>query len=119
MKNSSRKLRGSIFAIGLSPILGGIFAWQVISAPTPSPGKNTFKAKCAACHGPEGAANTPFGKRLKIRDLRSPEVQKQTDDELTAIITNGKPPMPAFGKTLSTEEIRQLVAYIRSIATKG
>lgn len=57
-----------------------------------------------------------MGQRLKIKDLRSPEVQKQSDAELTAFIANGKPPMPAYAKTLSGDEIQSLVAYIRSIA---
>ena len=56
---------------------------------------------------------------MKVRDLRSPEVQKQTDDELAAIITNGKPPMPAYGKSLTPADIRQVVAYLRSIASKS
>jgi mono/diheme cytochrome c family protein len=60
-----------------------------------------------------------MGQKLKVKDLRSPEVQKQTDDDLTAIITNGKSPMPAYGKTLSSGDIQQLVAYLRSIATKN
>jgi mono/diheme cytochrome c family protein len=82
-------------------------------------GEVTFKTKCAMCHGPDGAGNTPMGQRLKIRDLRSAEVQKQSDDELTTIIASGKPPMPGYAKTLSAADIRQLVAYIRSIAAKS
>ena len=56
-------------------------------------GPNLFKAKCAGCHGGDGSGNTSAGKSLKLRDLGSAEVQKQTDDELTAIIANGKSPM--------------------------
>ena len=91
---------------------------SAFSAPASS-GADTFKAKCAMCHGPDGAGSTPMGQRFKIRDLRSPDVQKLTDSELTAIIANGKPPMPAYGKTLTVADIGQLVAYIRSIATKS
>jgi mono/diheme cytochrome c family protein len=70
------------------------------------------------CHAADGSGSTPMGQRFKIRDLGSPEVQKQTDDELAAIIKNGKPPMPAYN-TLSSSEIRQLVAYIRGLAKKA
>ena len=42
--------------------------------------------------------------------------QKQTDAELTGIITNGKNKMPAYGKTLKADDIKGLVAYIRSLA---
>jgi cytochrome c6 len=85
----------------------------------PATGADTFQAKCAACHGPDASGNTPMGQKMKVRDLRSPEVQKQTDDELAAIIANGKPPMPAYAKTLTRADIRQVVAYLRSIATKS
>ncbi len=96
----------------------GAFSISHVSA-SPASGPDTFKAKCATCHGPDGSGSTPMGQRLKVRDLRSPEVQKQTDEELTTIITNGKPPMPAYGKTLTPAEIRQVVAYLRSISSKS
>ncbi len=54
----------------------------------------------------------------KLRDLGSAEVQKQSDDELAAIITNGKGKMPAYGKSLKPEQVKELVAYIRSLAKK-
>ena len=84
-----------------------------------APGEDTFKAKCAACHGQDGSGNTPMGTRMKIRDLRSAEVQKQSDDELASIIANGKPPMPGFAKSLDKTAIHNLVLYIRSIAPKS
>ncbi len=68
------------------------------------------------CHGPDGAGATPMGQKFKLRDLRSSDVQKQTDEQLTEVIAKGKPPMAAFGKSLSPGDIQQLVAYIRSIA---
>jgi mono/diheme cytochrome c family protein len=81
-------------------------------------GAALFKAKCAACHGPDGAATTTMGKMLKIRDLGSVDVQKQTDAELNQIITKGKNKMPAFDGKLKKEEIEQLVAYIRELGKK-
>ncbi len=119
MKNINGQVRGCFAAAALLALTAYIFSSTAFSAPPPASGADTFKAKCAMCHGPDGSGNTPMGQRLKIRDLRSPDVQKQTDDELAAIITNGKPPMPAYGKTLAAGDIRQLVAYIRSIAAKS
>lgn len=77
-----------------------------------------YKTKCAACHGPDGKAETAIGKANKLRDLGSAEVQKQSDDELSAIMTNGKGKMPAYGKSLKPEQVKELVAYIRSLAKK-
>lgn len=81
-------------------------------------GADTYKAKCAICHGQDGGGNTPVGQRMKIRDLRSTEVQKQGDAALTAIIAKGQKAMPAFSKSLTSEQIKDLVGYVRSIAAK-
>jgi len=74
-----------------------------------------FKTKCAACHGADGSGDTSMGKALKIRDLGSAEVQKQTDAQLTEIVSNGKSPMPAYKGKLTEDQIKGLVAYIRSL----
>lgn len=80
-------------------------------------GKKVFeKGKCAVCHGADGGADTPAGKSLGARDLRSDEVQKMSDEELAAIVRDGGDKMPAFGKALSQEEIQKVVAYIRQLA---
>lgn len=84
--------------------------------PASASGADTYKARCVACHGADGSGNTPMGKRFQIKDLRSADVQKQSDADLTNIITNGKSPMPAYGKTLSAADIQGLVAYLRTLA---
>src|ERR1700687_286903 len=78
-------------------------------------GADIFKEKCAACHGPTGTGDTTMGKNLKLRDLGSADVQKQTDAELTAIITAGKGKMPAYGAKLSKEQVGELVKFIRTL----
>jgi len=78
-------------------------------------GGDTFKAKCAACHGASGAGDTTMGKNMKLKDLGSAEVQKQSDDELTAIITKGKAKMPAYDGKLTKEQIGDVVKFIRTL----
>jgi mono/diheme cytochrome c family protein len=79
---------------------------------------DTYKAKCASCHGPDGAGATSIGKAMKVRDLRSAEVQKLSDSDLQKIITDGKGKMPAYKDKLSVADISSLVAYIRGLAKK-
>lgn len=81
-------------------------------------GTGLYKAKCAACHGADGKGETAMGKANKLRDLGSPDVQKQSDKDLAGIITNGKNKMPAYGKSLKQEQVKDLVAFIRSLAKK-
>jgi mono/diheme cytochrome c family protein len=77
-----------------------------------------FKTNCSLCHGPDGSGDTPTGKALKAKDLRSDEVQKQSDAELAAIISKGRGKMPAFGSKFSPGVINSLVAYIRQMPKK-
>src|SRR5215470_4225787 len=75
-------------------------------------GEATFKAKCAMCHGPDGKGETPTGKSMKVKDFSSEDVQKMSDADLSAAITNGKGKMPPY-KTLSADQVKDLVAYVR------
>lgn len=99
-------------AIALSVFLLMIAAGAVAQN---TPAKDLFANKCAMCHGPDGSAQTTMGKNLKIRDLHSADVQKQSDADLKTVITKGKGKMPAFDGKLTGEQIDQLVGYIRQI----
>jgi mono/diheme cytochrome c family protein len=89
------------------------------AAVTPADGENTFKATCSICHGPDGGGKTAMGEKLGIRDLRSPEVQRQSDAQIFETIARGKDKMPAWEKKLGREKITQLVAYIRALGKKS
>jgi len=82
-------------------------------------GAAIFKTKCAGCHGPDASGATPMGQKMKIRDLRSPDVQKQTDAELFDMIANGGKAKKATHtfktKGLSDDDIKSLVSFLRSI----
>jgi cytochrome c6 len=77
-----------------------------------------YKAKCSACHGADAKGDTPVGKKMGIKDLASPDVQKMSDAELTGVIADGKNKMPSYKKSLKPDQIKELVAYIRSLAKK-
>ncbi|HTS13432.1 MAG TPA: cytochrome c [Candidatus Limnocylindrales bacterium] len=81
-------------------------------------GAALFKAKCAPCHGADGKGDTSMGKVLKVRDLSSEDVQKQTDAELTKITEDGKNKMPAYKGKLTDDQIKDLVAFIRTLKKK-
>jgi cytochrome c6 len=100
------------FAIVLVAMVILIAAPAAFAAPD---GGALYKAKCASCHGPDGGGMTPMGKSLKLRDLRSPDVQKQTDTELFKLTADGKGKMPAYKAKLTEAEITALVAYMRTL----
>jgi len=76
---------------------------------------DTFKGKCAMCHGADGKGDTSMGKTLKLRDLGSADVQKQSDADLSGIITNGKGKMPKYDGKLTADQIKDVVKYIRTL----
>ena len=81
-------------------------------------GAAVYKGKCAMCHGATGAGDTTMGKKLALKPLASPEVQKNSDQALHQVIEKGKGKMPAFGSKLTAEQITQLVSVVRAFAKK-
>jgi len=78
-------------------------------------GEKVYKAKCASCHGPDGKGETAAGKATKARDLCSADVKKEADAVWTDIILKGKNKMPAYGKKITDAEVKDVIAYIRSL----
>src|SRR5689334_3442370 len=78
-------------------------------------GADTFKSKCAACHGATGAADSAMGKSMHIKDLGSADVQSKSDAQLTEIITKGQKPMPGYEGKLTGDQINDVVKYVRTL----
>jgi mono/diheme cytochrome c family protein len=77
-----------------------------------------FKTNCVLCHSANGSGDSTAGKALKAKDLRSPEVQKQTNAALIEVIGKGKDKMPAFADKIQPDDIKKLVAYVRALGKK-
>ena len=83
--------------------------------------KANWDKHCAQCHGKTGAADTKMGKQLNARDLTDAKVQasfsdaKATQSIKDGVKEGGKTTMKAFGGTLSDDEIKALVAYVRTL----
>ena len=75
---------------------------------TPSDPSALYKTKCVACHGADGRANTPAGKKLGAHDFRA------FKGDMDTVITNGKGKMPAYGKRLGADSCKELAAYIHT-----
>jgi mono/diheme cytochrome c family protein len=101
-----------------APLVAGLamLLLQSLSARGGEPPKVWIKAKCAVCHGKDGSGKTDTGKKLNVRDLRAPEIQKLTDKELAKAIAGGHRRMPAFQRQVSAADIRTLLDYIRGLS---
>ncbi len=97
------------------PVLGSMALMLTPGLYAQAGGEAIFKKQCGMCHGPDGSGNTGMGKTFKLRDLRSAEVQKQTDTQLTDIIAKGKGKMPAYEANLGHDGVQSVVVYIRQL----
>jgi cytochrome c6 len=103
---SLRVILVALLACGLIAVLSSPAVAQDAAA--------TFKTKCAACHGADGKGSAA-GTKMGAHDFTSAEVQGQSDAQLTEIISKGKGKMPAYGGKLKDSDIKDLVAYIRTL----
>ena len=78
-------------------------------------GADTYKAKCAMCHGADGLGATPAGKAMKATSFKAPESIKASDADLIAITKNGKGKMPAYTGKLTDAQIKEAITYIRTL----
>ena len=77
-----------------------------------------FRNNCARCHGADGAGDTPLGQTYNAPDFTDPDWWRKHSDitstrSLVLIVSHGKGGMPAFGKKLTSSEIRRLVDHVR------
>lgn len=81
-------------------------------------GADTYKSKCAMCHGQDGMATTPAGKSMKVPAFTDPAVAKLSEAELIAVTKNGKGKMPAYAGKLTDAQIKDVVAHVRTLQKK-
>lgn len=80
-------------------------------------GRDLFRTRCAACHGPEGRGNGLAAASMNPRPTNfSDQTQRTavTDSAARAVIESGRRGMPAFGQMLSQAQLDTLVFFLRS-----
>jgi mono/diheme cytochrome c family protein len=82
-------------------------------------GAELYQANCARCHGANGKGDGPDAASLskKPTDLneQSAMAEKSEADFFLAMADGFAPDMPAFGETLSEEQLWALAAYVRTL----
>ena len=84
---------------------------EVVTGPVPLHAAEIFRDICARCHGPEGEGG--LGPALLGLDFEA----RYDDQELFDVISLGHEatPMIAWGEILTSEQIRELVTYVRGL----
>lgn len=70
-------------------------------------GAALFKAKCAACHGPDG-------KKMAKADLSAAAIQGKTDADLEKFVAEN-PKHNFKTKGVNDEQIKAIVAFLRTL----
>ena len=80
-------------------------------------GKGVFTEKCGVCHYDTSDQKKigPGLKGLSKRGTFSVNGNKITDDSLKAWIENGDQLMPGFKETLEPGQIKDLIAYVKTL----
>src|SRR3989337_1827524 len=91
----------------------------------PAKGKEFYAKHCAGCHGPGGKGDGPAAKAInpKPNDLTNKAYMGGLKDQyLFDLIPKGgaavgkSPLIPPFGSKMKDGEIRDLIAYMRTLA---
>jgi len=109
--------------ITMMALLLTIFPLKVMSQTDPTTGKEIFEQMCAGCHGTrgDGGAGQKSGFVPRVPTLADKEYMNSVpDDYLVMIIKKGgeymgkMASMPAWEKRLTEQQIRDVVAHIRT-----
>ena len=98
---------------GLALLVAGAVSLRAADA------KENWEKNCAKCHGADGKGDTKMGKKAGVKDYTDAKVQDaMKDEEMTKAIKTGikdgdTVKMKAYGETLSDDEIKALVKYVR------
>lgn len=123
MPASMRELLIAYLAAGATP--GAL----LVSSPRAADGSlrtgaSLYARYCAACHGERGTGDGPNARYLPVRPAMHADpvaMSARSDDRLFDAVHGGGYPlgrnamMPAFGETLTRQEIWQLVRHMRTL----
>jgi mono/diheme cytochrome c family protein len=101
------------------------FSLHLVHAQDLGEGKRIYMINCANCHGAAGKGDGPVAKTMPTKPADHTNgklMNKETDKFLFDIISRGgaavgkSPLMPAWGGHFNEKQVRDLLAYVRSLA---
>ena len=109
----------------LAPALIALWAAGPAGAQNIAEGKKLYATYCSSCHGDSGKGDGPAARSLPAKPAdhtAGATMNKLSDQFLIDIISKGGTSvgksafMPGWGGQLQEKQVRDLVAYVRSIA---
>ena len=114
-----------VVLVAIGAFTGGL-AWLLDTPPAPAgapKAERLYLGLCATCHGADGRGSWRAALFL-VRPGRLSDaavIDARSDQYLFDLIKSGgapigRPGMPAFGSTLTDDDIRAMVGYVRGLA---
>lgn len=82
--------------------------------------KELFEKNCASCHGKDGKGQTKMGQKAGVKDYTDAKVQEAMKDDVAfksvkaGLKDKDKELMKPFAEKLTDDEIKSLIAYMRT-----
>lgn len=99
---------------------------QDAAAQSNAEGKKLYLMYCSGCHGESGKGDGPAAKALPARPANHTNgavMNQLSDKQLFDVISKGgaavklSPVMPAWGNNFKETQIREIISYIRTLAS--
>jgi cytochrome c553 len=102
-------------------LLAAVFVSLIFAGPsTAADVQANWTKHCVKCHSKDGKGNTKMGRQAGVKDYTDPKVQAEMKDDKAlktikeGITENGKEKMKAYAADLTDDEIKALIAYMRT-----
>jgi mono/diheme cytochrome c family protein len=107
-------------ALAKTTVVAALFAGAFCRPAAADDATQLWDMNCAACHGKDGKGQTMMGRKLQIKDLTDAKVQGSFSDAEAmktikeGVTDNGTEKMKAFGDKFNDDDIKALLAQVRS-----
>jgi len=101
-------------------VIGIVGACLVTGAAYGAEAKANWEAQCQKCHGADGKGSTKMGRQVGVKDYTDAKVQAEMKDENAikvikeGLVEKGKKKMDPYAEKLKDDEIKALVAHMRT-----
>ncbi len=118
-----RTITGILFSAMI--LSASLFGESAFAAGNAKAGRVKYRQLCSVCHGQSGKGDGAAAKGFPVKPAdhtKKSQMSRLTNKYLETIITKGgrsvgkSPLMPPFGNLLKPADVRNLIAYIRSLA---
>ena len=98
----------------------GIIGAATLPASRAADANSNWDKHCLKCHGKDGKGGTRMGRQAGVKDYTDPKVQEAMKDDVAlktvkaGITEKGKEKMKPYAGELSDDEIKALIAHMRT-----